>query len=74
MWAVERPDGGRGFGFTGGHFHMNWQNDSFRKIILNALCWVAKVEIPKDGIESAPVSNDEINLNLDDKRPKKKTG
>ena len=22
MWAVERPDGGRGFGFTGGHFHL----------------------------------------------------
>src|SRR6185369_9360552 len=20
-WAVQRPDGGRGFGFTGGHFH-----------------------------------------------------
>src|SRR5262245_51793928 len=27
MWAVERPDGGRGFGFTGGHFHDNWRND-----------------------------------------------
>src|SRR5207249_573069 len=23
-WAVERADGGRGFGFTGGHFHSNW--------------------------------------------------
>ena len=23
-WAVERQDGGRGFGFTGGHFHKNW--------------------------------------------------
>ena len=23
-WACERPDGGRGFGFTGGHFHRNW--------------------------------------------------
>ena len=20
-WAFERPNGGRGFGFTGGHFH-----------------------------------------------------
>ena len=29
-WAYERPGGkGRGFGFTGGHFHKNWQNDSF---------------------------------------------
>ena len=24
MWVVERPDGGRGFGLTGGHFHANW--------------------------------------------------
>ncbi|TXH01385.1 MAG: hypothetical protein E6R05_05725, partial [Candidatus Moraniibacteriota bacterium] len=22
-WAFERPDGGRSFGFTGGHFHWN---------------------------------------------------
>ncbi|MEM7384611.1 MAG: ThuA domain-containing protein [Verrucomicrobiota bacterium] len=68
MWAVERPDGGRGFGFTGGHFHVNWQNDSFRKIILNALCWVAKVDVPVSGIDSAPVGDDEINRNLDDKK------
>jgi len=23
-WVIERKDGGRGFGFTGGHFHTNW--------------------------------------------------
>src|SRR5205085_2333802 len=23
-WARERADGGRGFGFTGGHYHWNW--------------------------------------------------
>ena len=68
MWAVERPDGGRGFGFTGGHFHENWQNDAFRKIILNALCWVSKVEVPAEGIGSAPVGEEEIGSNLDDKK------
>ncbi len=26
-WAVERGDGGRGFGFTGGHFFDNWHLD-----------------------------------------------
>ena len=72
MWAVERPDGGRGFGFTGGHFHKNWRNDEFRKVILNALCWVAKVEVPANGIESPAVDEKEIALNLDDKRPRKK--
>lgn len=74
MWAVERPDGGRGFGFTGGHFHVNWQDDAFRKVILNALCWVAGVEVPAGGIESAPVSDEEIARNLDDKTPNKATG
>ena len=34
-WAVKRPNGGRGFGFTGGHFFDNWRNDSFRKMALN---------------------------------------
>jgi type 1 glutamine amidotransferase len=67
MWAVERPDGGRGFGFTGGHFHKNWQDDQFRKIVLNAICWVSGVDIPRDGIASAAVSDVELRLNLDPK-------
>lgn len=69
MWCVERPDGGRGFGFTGGHFHDNWGNDNFRKVVLNALVWVAKAEIPTDGITST-VSKDDLNLNLDPKAAK----
>ena len=44
IWAVERQDGGRGFGFTGGHFHDNSGNDDFRKAVLNWLVWVAKGE------------------------------
>jgi len=68
LWAVERPDGGRGLGFTGGHFHRNWMDENFRKLILNALCWVSGVEVPAAGVDSAPVSEEEIALNLDDKR------
>jgi len=71
MWSVERPDQGRGFGFTGGHFHKNWQNDDFRKTILNALCWISKVDVPKNGIQSAPVSDEEILENLDNKKERK---
>lgn len=69
MWAVERPDGGRGFGFTGGHFHLNWQNDDQRRLILNALVWLAKLEVPAGGVNSAPVGDVEIMQNLDEKRP-----
>jgi hypothetical protein len=67
LWSVERPDGGRGFGFTGGHFHVNWQNDQFRKSILNALCWISGVGVPNTGIESLAVSDDELHENLDPK-------
>src|SRR3954469_26034395 len=52
MWAAERPDGGRGVGFTGGHVHRNWANDDFRKVVLNALLWICKVEVPADGVVS----------------------
>lgn len=68
MWAVERNNGGRGFGFTGGHFHDNWGNDDYRKTVLNAVAWLAKVEIPSAGIEST-VTEADLNANLD---PKKK--
>lgn len=70
MWAVERADGGRGFGFTGGHFHDNWGNDDVRKAVLNALVWVCKVEVPASGVVSK-VSPDELRENLDLKTPPK---
>ena len=68
MWAVERSDGGRGFGFTGGHFHRNWQNDDLRRLILNSLVWLAKLEVPAGGINSSSVSEAEIMQNLDEKK------
>lgn len=67
MWAVDRPDGGRGFGFTGGHFHDNWGNDAFRKVVLNALLWVVKADVPAGGVASQ-VTVDDLNANLDPKR------
>ena len=68
-WAVERPDGGRGFGFTGGHRHANWGNDNFRKLVLNALLWTAKAEVPPDGVPSR-VTPEELTRNLDPKGQK----
>lgn len=68
MWAVERPDHGRGFGFTGGHYHDNWSNDQFRKVVLNACVWVTGAEVPASGVESQ-LAPGQIDANLD---PKKK--
>ena len=69
-WALERPDGGRGFGFTGGHFHANWANPNFRKLVLNALLWTAKAEVPKGGVDNQVVP-EEMQANLDKKERRK---
>lgn len=65
-WACERPDGGRGFGFTGGHFHKGWGNNDQRKLVLNAIVWTARAEVPPNGVEST-VTEEELGANLDPK-------
>lgn len=65
-WAIERPNGGRGFGFTGGHFHRNWADPNFRKLVLNAVLWTAGAEVPSTGCEST-VTPEEMGQNLDKK-------
>ncbi|MDB4477469.1 ThuA domain-containing protein, partial [Rhodopirellula sp.] len=64
-WAYDRPDGGRGFGFTGAHNHDSWQDDNFRKVMLNAILWTANVEVPEEGCPSPQPSDKQIEKNLD---------
>lgn len=66
MWVRERPDGGRGFGFTGGHYQTGWKNDDQRKLMLNTLLWVARVPVPERGVMSE-VSDADLTANLDHK-------
>jgi hypothetical protein len=66
MWCVERADGGRGFGWTGGHYHKNWGDDNYRKVVLNALVWLSRLEVPAAGVESA-VTDEDLKQNLDKK-------
>jgi hypothetical protein len=68
-WAYERPGGGRGFGFTGAHFHANWGHEDFRKLALNAILWLAKMEVPANGVESR-VTGSDLESNLDPKPTK----
>lgn len=65
-WAYDRKDGGRAFGFTGGHTHANWGDENFRRVVTNAVLWAAKAEVPKDGAKVAfePI---DLNRNLDKK-------
>src|SRR5262249_2196706 len=68
MWVYDRPDGGRGFGITGAHFHRNWSDENFRKVVLNALLCMTQIEVPAEGVVST-VTSDDLLQNLD---PKKK--
>jgi Trehalose utilisation len=65
-WAYERPDKGRGFGFTGLHKHANLGNDSMRTLLLNAVAWVAKLPVPETGIPSKTLTRDELEQLIDD--------
>lgn len=62
MWTLEREDGGRGFGFTGGHNHENWQDENLRKLVLNAILWIAKVDVPEQGIVTSKVTDEELHF------------
>lgn len=59
-WARQREDGGRGFGTSCGHFYDNWKHADFRRLMLNALAWTAKIEVPPAGVESRFYSDDEV--------------
>ena len=65
-WAAERADGGRGVGYTGGHFHKNWGDANNRKLYLNAVLWTAHAEIQENGVEST-VTEKDLAQNLDPK-------
>jgi len=70
MWVFERADGGRSFGFTGGHTHTNWGDANQRRIVLNALLWIAKVDVPSKGVVDT-ITPDDLIGNLDPKPPRK---
>src|SRR5439155_11183578 len=51
-WAVSRTDGGRGVGVVMPHCYKNWREEELRKLILNAIVWSAKLEVPSSGVKT----------------------
>jgi type 1 glutamine amidotransferase len=49
-WAWERPTGGRSFGFSGVHFHNNWQYDGYRRMVVQGIAWTLGRCIPEQGL------------------------
>lgn len=66
-WTHERPGGGRSFSTTLGHYHRSFQNDSFRRMIVNGILWSSGRDVPRDG---APVMLSAVDL-AEPKPPKK---
>lgn len=48
-WAWERPDKGRSFGFSGLHFHKNWQHESYRRLVVQGIVWTLGLPVPDSG-------------------------
>ncbi len=69
-WAAERENGQRGFGFTGGHYHWNWGNPNFRRVMLNAIVWAAHGEVPSEGVGGVePLTVKALQENVDETPP-----
>jgi len=64
-WATVREDGGRGFGFTGLHVHNNWANPDFRRLLVNAIMWTAKLDVPAGGAK-CDLNPEDLKKNLFD--------
>jgi mannose-6-phosphate isomerase-like protein (cupin superfamily)/type 1 glutamine amidotransferase len=48
-WAAERPNGGRSFAFTSGHYLLTFDQAEIRTMLLNAILWTAKRDVPLAG-------------------------
>lgn len=68
-WVFERPDGGRGFGFTGGHFHWNWGNPKVSRLVANAILWSAGAEVPAMGVGAKPLKVERLLEDQDFPKP-----
>ena len=42
----------------------NWAIDDYRKLILNTIAWVTRVEVPVGGVPSQPLTKAQLNENL----------
>jgi hypothetical protein len=60
-WTFDRPDGGRSFGATLGHFHDNFTKEPFRRALVNGILWSANLEVPAAGAPVA-LTDDDVKL------------
>ena len=61
-WAWERSNGGRSLGFSGLHFHKNWNLTVYRRLMIQAILWTLKLSIPVNGV-NVDISKEHLQLN-----------
>lgn len=67
-WAWQRPDGGRSFGFSGLHFHDNWQRPEYRRLLTQGVLWTLHHDIPPAGVD-VDIAPKHLQLAPQDERP-----
>jgi len=68
-WASERPNGGRAFGYTGGHYHWNWGRTEPTRLVANAILWTAHIDVPESGAVVEPIEATKLIENQDEAPP-----
>ncbi len=53
----------------GGHTHWVYAQNDFRKLMLNAMCWIARVEVPLAGVPTRTPTAEEMESGLEGERP-----
>lgn len=66
-WVYERPEGGRSFGFTGGHYHWNWGREEILKLVTNAILWTAGGDVPEQGLAVMRPTLEKLEAGQDEK-------
>ena len=57
-WAWQRADGGRAFGYTGGHFHSNWIRIEYRRLMAHGVLWTLNLPVPEQGLQVQVTAED----------------
>ncbi|MBE6410968.1 MAG: hypothetical protein E7036_00255 [Opitutales bacterium] len=59
-WLVENQNGTRGFGIMGGHVVWTLAHKDYRKLVLNMIAWLAKLDISPNGLDASFADFDSI--------------
>ena len=62
LWVFEQS-GKRRVGFAGGHHHFALGNATYRKSVLNAIAWSARLSVPRGGVETKTLSLGDLTKN-----------